>query len=157
MDMTELMLKMIALSLVLRVTAMQFRSPLSRTLSMPCEYDYEAQGSIEQLSMQWKSPRSQLLCHFIKHKDYRNCTQGYSALYTPGNITLIVHKVKEADFGKHVCSVSKRHAFVDYIIELVQMTESSTPLPSDKQERTGYAQEHLLLLGCSLIMSILGC
>ncbi|KAF5899841.1 hepatocyte cell adhesion molecule-like, partial [Clarias magur] len=101
---------------------MQLRSPLSRTLSMPCEYDYEAQGSVQQLSLQWKSPKSQLLCHFIKHKDYRNCTQGYSALYTPGNITLVIHEVKEADFGKHVCSVSKRHAFVDYTIELLQET-----------------------------------
>lgn len=103
------------------VTALQLRSPLKRPLSMPCEYDYEAHGAIEQLSLQWRSPKSQLLCHFIKHKDYRNCTQGYSALYTPGNITLIIHKVKDEDFGKHVCSVSKRHAFVDYIIELVQV------------------------------------
>ncbi|TSP36122.1 Hepatocyte cell adhesion molecule [Bagarius yarrelli] len=91
-------------------------------LRISCEYDYETHGAIEQLSVQWRSPESQLLCHFIKHKDYRNCTQGYSALYTPGNITLIIHKVAEQDFGKHVCSVSKRHAFSDYIIELVQMT-----------------------------------
>ncbi|MCJ8748803.1 hypothetical protein PDJAM_G00168760 [Pangasius djambal] len=157
MDMTDLMLRMIVLTFVLRVTALQLHSPPRQTVSMPCEYDYEAHGAIEQLSLQWRSPKSQLLCHFIKHKDYRNCTQGYSALYTPGNITLIIHKVKEEDFGKHVCSVSKRHAFLDYIIELVQVTESSTPLPTDKEEHSGYAQDHLLLLGCSLFVSLFGC
>ncbi|KAI5608356.1 neurogranin [Silurus asotus] len=102
------------------VTALQLGSLPARKLSMPCEYEYEAQGAIKQLSLQWKSPKSQLLCHFIKHKDYRNCTQGYSTLYTPGNITLVIDTVKEDDFGKHVCSVSKRHSFSDFIIELVK-------------------------------------
>ncbi|KAG7314532.1 hypothetical protein KOW79_021835 [Hemibagrus wyckioides] len=111
-----------SISAHLKVTALQLHSPLMQTLRMPCEYDYEAQGAVEQLSVQWRSPKSQLLCHFIKHKNYRNCTQGYSARYTPGNITLIIQKVKEEDFGKHVCSVSKRHAFLDYVIELVQVT-----------------------------------
>ncbi|KAK3509118.1 hypothetical protein QTP70_020229 [Hemibagrus guttatus] len=120
MDRKELMLMILMLHFVFQVTALQLHSPLMQNLSMPCEYDYEAHGAIEQLSVQWRSPQSQLLCHFIKHKNYRNCTQGYSALYTPGNITLIIQKVKEEDFGKHVCSVSKRHAFLDYIIELTQ-------------------------------------
>ncbi|KAF7688845.1 hypothetical protein HF521_013652 [Silurus meridionalis] len=104
---------------------------------MPCEYEYEAQGAIKQLSLQWKSPKSQLLCHFIKHKDYRNCTQGYSTLYTPGNITLIIDTVKEDDFGKHVCSVSKRHSFSDFIIELVKVTDSSAP-PTDNEEHSDH-------------------
>ncbi|CAM4536031.1 unnamed protein product [Leuciscus chuanchicus] len=57
---------------------------------MPCHYEYETQGSIQQLSLQWRSPRNQLLCHLIKHKKYSNCTAGYSVHYNPGNITLII-------------------------------------------------------------------
>ncbi|KAL0192543.1 hypothetical protein M9458_010839, partial [Cirrhinus mrigala] len=59
-------------------------------IKMPCQYEYEARGSIQQLSLQWRSPRNQLLCHLIKHKTYSNCTAGYSVHYNPGNITLII-------------------------------------------------------------------
>lgn len=85
---------------------------------MPCQYEYETQGSIQQLSLQWRSPRNQLLCHLIKHKKYSNCTAGYSVHYNPGNITLIITEVRQEDFGRHVCSVSKLHEFSDFSIEL---------------------------------------
>lgn len=87
---------------------------------MPCQYEYETRGSIQQLSLQWRSPRNQLLCHLIKHKKYSNCTAGYSVHYNPGNITLVIAEVKQEDFGRHVCSVSKLHEFSDFSIELNQ-------------------------------------
>jgi len=89
-------------------------------IKMPCQYEYETQGSIQQLSLQWRSPRNQLLCHLIKHKKYSNCTAGYSVHYNPGNITLIIAEVRQEDFGSHVCSVSKLHEFSDFSIELSQ-------------------------------------
>ncbi|KAL6463408.1 hypothetical protein MHYP_G00277990 [Metynnis hypsauchen] len=122
MDMTGLMLRLVLLCFTLEVTAIQLHSSPAQTLALPCRYDYEAQGSIPQLSLQWRSPSKQLLCHFIKHKAYRNCTAGYSVLYVPGNVTLVIDKVKEEDFGRHVCSISKRHDFVDYTIQLVRGT-----------------------------------
>ncbi len=39
-------------------------------------------------------------------------------LYNPGNITLIIADVRQEDFGRHVCSVSKLHEFSDFNIEL---------------------------------------
>lgn len=102
------------------VTSITVRSPPGCTIKMPCQYEYEIQGSIQQLSLQWRSPRNHLLCHLIKHKTYSNCTPGYKVHYSPGNITLIIAHVSQEDFGKHVCSVSKLHEFSDFTIELKQ-------------------------------------
>ncbi|KAK2853644.1 hypothetical protein Q5P01_006305 [Channa striata] len=87
-------------------------------VTLPCSYHYEDQTHISQLSVQWRSPHNQLLCHYIKHKDFQNCTMGYTMTYSPGTITLTIQQVRVEDFGAHVCSVSKRHEFSDYSIEL---------------------------------------
>lgn len=42
--------------------------------------------------------------------------------YIPGKITLTIKEVKMDDFGSHVCSVSKRHEFSDFSLELAMMT-----------------------------------
>ncbi|XP_076866762.1 uncharacterized protein LOC143518176 [Brachyhypopomus gauderio] len=155
MDMTELILRLMLLWFT--VKALELRSPPARPLAMPCVYDYEVHGGIQQLSLQWHSPAARLLCNFIKHKAYRNCTAGYSVLYAPGNATLVIDSVKEEDYGKHVCTVSKHHDFLDYIIYIMRAIESSTSPPAAKGEHSGCARNHLFLLGCSLFVSVFGC
>ena len=85
-------------------------------------YHYEDQSNIPQLSVQWRGPNNGLLCHYIKHKGFQNCTEGHSMTYIPGKITLTIKEVKMDDFGSHVCSVSKRHEFSDFSLELAMMT-----------------------------------
>lgn len=101
------------------VTAVRVFSPLGLTAGLPCYYGFESLEDIKQLSLQWKGPSNELFCHFIKHKAYQNCTPGYSLVYTPNNITLSIMTVKWTDFGTHVCSVSKRHEFSDFRIEVI--------------------------------------
>ncbi|KAA8579328.1 hypothetical protein FQN60_010668, partial [Etheostoma spectabile] len=73
-------------------------------VTLPCPYHYEDHAHISQLSVQWRSPHNELLCHHIKHKAYQNCTQGYTITYSPGSITLTIQHVSVEDFGAHVCS-----------------------------------------------------
>ena len=64
-----------------------------------------------------------IYCYIICYvKAFRNCTQGYSLDYTPRKITLSITEVRTQDFGSHVCSVSKRHEFTDFSIELAAKT-----------------------------------
>lgn len=107
------------------VTAVRVFSPLGQTVGLPCKYGFESLRDLKQLSLQWKGPSNELLCHFIKHKAYQNCTPGYSLEYTPDNITLTIWMVKRTDFGTHVCSVSKRHEFSDFSIDLILKTGES--------------------------------
>ncbi|GLD55712.1 hyaluronan and proteoglycan link protein 4-like protein [Lates japonicus] len=92
-------------------------------VTLPCSYHYEDHTHISQLSVQWRSPHNELLCHYIKHKAFQNCTAGYTIIYSPGSITLTIQQVKMEDFGAHVCSVGKRHEFSDYNIELARMPD----------------------------------
>lgn len=91
-------------------------------VTLPCTYHNEDNTQVSQLSVQWRSPHNELLCHYIKHKAFQNCTAGYSITNTSGSITLTVQQVKMEDFGAHVCSVSTRDEFSDYSIELVRMS-----------------------------------
>lgn len=92
-----------------------------QTVTLPCSYHYENDTQLSQLSVQWRSPNNELLCHYIKHKSFQNCSDGYSIAYRPGSITLTIQRVRTEDFGAHVCSVSKRHEFSDYSVELDRM------------------------------------
>ena len=94
-------------------------------VTLPCSYHYEDDTHISQLSVQWKSPGNELLCHYIKHKAFQNCTPGYAIVYSPGSITLTVQRVGAGDFGVHVCSVAKRHEFSDYSVEVARMPGGS--------------------------------
>ncbi|KAG7242771.1 hypothetical protein INR49_020146 [Caranx melampygus] len=91
-------------------------------VTLLCSYHYEDEAHISQLSVQWRSPGNELLCHYIKHKFYQNCTAGYSIAYSPGSITLTIQRVSMEDFGVHVCSVNKRHEFSDHSILVARMS-----------------------------------
>lgn len=91
-------------------------------VSLPCSYHYEDGSQVSQLSVQWRSPRNELLCHYIKHKSFQNCSAGYDMSYSPGSITLTIQEVRAEDYGAHVCSVSKRHEFSDHRVELDRMS-----------------------------------
>ncbi|XP_078141411.1 uncharacterized protein LOC144539621 [Centroberyx gerrardi] len=121
-------------------------------VTLPCSYHYEDHTHITQLSVQWRSPRNELLCHYIKHKAFQNCTVGYTISYTPGSITLTVQEVKMEDFGAHVCSVSKRHEFTDYSIELAMMTEPVTSAPTSGWSQSGHTRRLILLPALSLFI-----
>ncbi|KAI3377887.1 hypothetical protein L3Q82_008465 [Scortum barcoo] len=99
---------------------------LGQPVTFPCSYHYEDQAHISQLSVQWRSPNNELLCHYIKHKAFQNCTDGYAISYSPGSIALTVQRVNMDDFGFHVCSVSKRHEFSDYSVELSRSLQLRT-------------------------------
>ncbi|CAL8243652.1 unnamed protein product [Lota lota] len=91
---------------------------------MPCAYRYEDHGEVPQLSVQWRGPPGRgLLCHYIKHKAFQNCSRGYSLSYRPGSILLTIQQVQAQDYGTHVCSVSKRHDVSDNSIHLAMRTE----------------------------------
>lgn len=90
--------------------------------TLPCPYHYEEHVQVPQLSVQWRSPNNQLLCHYIKHKSYQNCSSGYTIVYVPGSIRLVVQQLDLYDFGVHVCSVGKKHEFSDYRIEVVRVS-----------------------------------
>ncbi len=95
-------------------------------VSVPCSYHYEDDTHVSQLSVQWRrSPNDKLLCYYIKHKAFENCTAGYSITYSPGNITLTIQRVTMEDFEAHVCFVSIREEFVDYSFELVRISGES--------------------------------
>lgn len=94
-------------------------------VTLPCFYPYEDRSALSQLSVQWRSPDNQLLCHYIKHKDFQRCDEGYHMTYRPGSITLTVQRVRLQDFGPHVCSVSKRDEFLDYSVELARASGES--------------------------------
>ncbi|KAK5874473.1 hypothetical protein PBY51_019415 [Eleginops maclovinus] len=106
-------------------------------VTLPCSYNYEENTHIPQLSVQWRGPNNQLLCHYIKHKAYQNCTSGYTITYSPGSITLTIQHVHMEDFGAHVCSVSKPHEFSDYSMNLVRMSESVTSAPKSGGDLSG--------------------
>lgn len=91
-----------------------------RRATLPCFYPYEERSALPQLSVQWRDPDNQLLCHYIKHKAFQRCSRGYHMSYRPGSITLTIQHVRLQDFGPHVCSVSKRDEFVDHTVELVR-------------------------------------
>ncbi|AWP01057.1 Hypothetical protein SMAX5B_021159 [Scophthalmus maximus] len=92
-------------------------------VTLPCPYHYEDDGHVSQLSVQWRSPNHELLCHYIKHRRFHNCSAGYALSYRPGSITLSVLRVATHDLGLHVCSVAKRHEFSDLSVQLVRMSE----------------------------------
>ncbi|XP_076737886.1 uncharacterized protein LOC143416503 [Maylandia zebra] len=121
--------------------------------TLPCSYHYEDQMHIFQLSIQWRSPLNELLCHYIKHKAFQNCTAGYTISYSPGNITLTVLQARLEDFGTHVCSVSKRHEFSDYSIELARMSDSVTSAPTGGMNQSGLTWRLIILhaLACLLV------
>ncbi|KAM4593478.1 uncharacterized protein PAE49_007816 isoform 2-T2 [Odontesthes bonariensis] len=106
-------------------------------VTLPCSYHYEDGAHISQLSVQWRSPLNELLCHYIKHKAFQNCSAGYAISYSPGSIALSIHQVRPHDLGTHVCSVSKRHEFSDYSIELDSMAESVTSAPTGGVKHSG--------------------
>ncbi|XP_071345794.1 CD276 antigen-like [Trachinotus anak] len=114
-------------------------------VTLLCSYHYEDHTNVSQLSVQWRSPHNELLCHYIKHKAFQNCTAGYTIIYAPGNITLTIQQVRMEDFGVHVCSVSKRHEFSDYSIELARMSESVTSAPKSRGSQSGHTWTLILL------------
>ncbi|XP_077942000.1 hyaluronan and proteoglycan link protein 4-like isoform X2 [Gasterosteus aculeatus] len=114
-------------------------------VSLPCSYHYEDHARVSQLSVQWRSPGDQLLCHYIKHKAYRNCSAGYAVAYRPGSITLTIRSVGAQDFGTHVCSVSKPHEFSDFSVELARMSDPVTLAPNGGN-RSGPTWINLLTL-----------
>ncbi|XP_034385706.1 hyaluronan and proteoglycan link protein 4-like [Cyclopterus lumpus] len=115
-------------------------------VSLPCPYHYEDHAHVSQLSVQWRSPVNELLCHYIKHRAYRNCTAGYAVAYRPGSITLSIQRVHARDFGAHVCSVSEPHEFSDYSVELVRMPESFTSAPKSGGNQSGLSWLLVFLL-----------
>ncbi|CAK6977273.1 hypothetical protein D5F01_LYC04366 [Scomber scombrus] len=114
-------------------------------VTLPCTYHYEDHANISQLSVQWRSPNNELLCHYIKHKVFQNCTAGYAITYAPGSITLSIQQVKMEDFGAHVCSVSKRHEFSDFSIVLAKMSETVTSAPTGGSSQSGPSWRLVLL------------
>lgn len=94
-------------------------------VTLPCFYPYEDRSALSQLSVQWRGPNNQLLCHYIKHKGFQKCSEGYHMTYRPGSITLAIQQVRLQDFGPHVCSVSKRDEFLDYSMELARESGES--------------------------------
>lgn len=102
--------------------AVQVFGEAGQRVTLPCLYHYEDTSQLSQLSVQWRSPTNALLCHFIKHKSFTNCSDGYAISYQPANITLHVLHAHTRDYGTHVCSVSKPHQFSDYKVELSQTT-----------------------------------
>ncbi|MFT7818564.1 uncharacterized protein LOC111846276 [Arapaima gigas] len=140
--MVVIFLRLLLCSFVMKGTAVKVLATIGGQASLPCRYEYEEAGAIEELSVQWKGPQQQLLCHFVKHKSFRNCTPGYDLIYTPGRITLVIGQVAAEDAGSHVCSVSKRHTFSDFVAQLSLRTRSTGP--------------HLLLLSCVLLVCFWG-
>lgn len=130
-------------------------TPGSRA-EIPCRYTYEDQGAIAEMSVQWRGPENQVLCHYIKHKSFRNCTPGYSLDYAPGQITLIIEEVAVADLGTHVCSVSKRHEFSDFDAELSLRPKSFTESPKANGNHSGNKGGALFLFGWALSACFLG-
>lgn len=102
--------------------------------SLPCPYHYEDHSSLPELSVQWRGPQNLLLCHYVKHRAFQNCTAGYSISYSPANISLAIHRVRDRDFGTHLCSVSKRHEFSDSRVQLDRQPESVTLVPKGNGE-----------------------
>ncbi|KAJ8276618.1 hypothetical protein COCON_G00083700 [Conger conger] len=129
-------------------------TPGSRA-EIPCRYAYEDQGAIGEMSVQWKGPENQLLCHYIKHKSFQNCTPGYSLDYAPGRITLIIEEAVPGDLGTHVCSVSKRHDFSDFDAELRLRPKSFTEAPRASGNHSGN-KGALFLLGWALSTCFFG-
>ncbi|KAM9366181.1 uncharacterized protein ABDE67_007547 [Symphorus nematophorus] len=125
-----------------------------QSVTLPCSYHYEDDAHVSQLSVQWRSPDNELLCHYIKHKAFQNCTMGYSISYTPGSITLSIQRVRTQDFGAHVCSVSKRHEFSDFSVELVRTSDSVTSAPNTGWSQSGPAWSLLLLHTLGLFVSM---
>ncbi|XP_078029314.1 uncharacterized protein LOC144465091 [Epinephelus lanceolatus] len=123
-------------------------------VTLPCSYHYEDHTHISELSVQWRSPNNDLLCHFIKHKSYQNCTDGYSISYRPGSITLTIQHVSTKDFGAHVCSVSIRDEFSDSSVELVKTSESVTSAPKSRATQSGPSWTLVLLHTLTLCVCV---
>ncbi|KAK1891277.1 CD276 antigen [Dissostichus eleginoides] len=118
-------------------SAVKVLSQPGQQVTLLCSYNYEDNTHIPQLSVQWRGPNNQLLCHYIKHKAYQNCTRGYTISYSPSSITLTIQHVHMEDFGAHVCSVSKPHEFSDYSMELARMSEYVTSAPKSGGDQSG--------------------
>ncbi|KAM9318844.1 uncharacterized protein KZ484_023155 [Pholidichthys leucotaenia] len=116
-----------------------------QSVTLLCSYHYEDQVHIPQLSVQWRSPHNELLCHYIKHKDFQKCTPGYNIKYSPGSISLTIQQARPEDLGTHVCSVSKPHEFSDYRIELASKSESNTSAPMSGVNQSGFTGRLLVL------------
>uniref|UniRef100_A0A1A8EKZ6 Zgc:123297 n=1 Tax=Nothobranchius kadleci TaxID=1051664 RepID=A0A1A8EKZ6_NOTKA len=114
-------------------------------VTLPCSYQYESRTNISQLSVQWRSPANDLLCHYIKHKSFQNCSTGYTIHYRPGNISLIIQQVQTKDIGTHICSVSKRHEFSDFSVDLDGRAEPVTSPPMDGVESSGFSWSYIIL------------
>ncbi|KAE8297725.1 hypothetical protein D5F01_LYC04366 [Larimichthys crocea] len=115
-------------------------------VTFQCSYHYEDHEHVSQLSVQWRNPNNELLCHYIKHKAFQNCTMGYAITYSPGSIALTIQHVKMDDFGVHVCSVSKRHEFSDYSVELARTSDPVTTAPNRGRTQSGPVWTLLVLL-----------
>ncbi|KAJ0001743.1 hypothetical protein NQD34_001539 [Periophthalmus magnuspinnatus] len=125
---TALYMALIWSHLTVKGSEVLFASP-GQPFSLPCVYPYEDHTPLPELSVQWKSPQNQLLCHFVKHKSFLNCSSGYHLSYRPARISLAIERVQNQDYGTHLCSVSKRHEFTDTQVQLSRQTESVTPTP----------------------------
>nr|XP_023672091.1 uncharacterized protein LOC111846276 [Paramormyrops kingsleyae] len=141
---------------LVRGTALRVFTTLGGRAELPCRYEYEDAGPIQELSVQWKGPQHQLLCHFIKHKAFRNCSGGYALDYAPGRIRLCVEEVTAADAGPHVCSVSKQHAFTDSVIELHLTSRSATAAPLPSKCLSGKARGSIPLVSWVLLLCFWG-
>ncbi|KAM9825143.1 uncharacterized protein ACBT44_005941 isoform 2-T2 [Syngnathus typhle] len=113
---------------------------------------YHENTLASQLSVQWRSPHNELLCHYIKHKTFQNCMVGYSITDTDGGIVLTIQRVKTKDIGSHVCSVSKPHEFSDHIIELTMVTKPITSPPQRGLSRSSPNWSLILLLIVCLVV-----
>lgn len=96
-------------------------------LSLPCPYGFEDGQNLERLTVRWTSPRRKLLCHYIKHRKYQNCSAGYAMRYRPGSIQLSIQRAQNRDLGTHVCSVAKPHESQDFSIHVAWMEGSRHP------------------------------
>ncbi|KAJ8388319.1 hypothetical protein AAFF_G00134730 [Aldrovandia affinis] len=146
------LLKILLCSLVISdaVPVVKVLTTSGSRAEFPCRYEYEARGAIGQMSLQWRGPEHRLLCHYIKHKSFQNCTPGYSLDYTPGKITLIIKEVMAADIGTHVCSVNKQHEFSDFLTELSLRPKSSTEAPTANGNHSGNKGGPLFLFSWAL-------
>ncbi|XP_054876989.1 uncharacterized protein LOC129352148 isoform X2 [Poeciliopsis prolifica] len=121
-------------------------------LSLPCPYGFEDEQNLERLTVRWTSPRRKLLCHYIKHRKYQNCSTGYAMRYRPGSIQLSIQWAQNRDLGTHVCSVAKPHESQDFSIHVAWMEESVTSAPAGGGNRPGCSWSFVIIaLTCCFV------
>ncbi|KAM8893511.1 uncharacterized protein AB9W97_010597 [Spinachia spinachia] len=147
---TVLCLGLVLTHLVSKGGTMRVLCRPGQPVALPCSYPYEDHAGVSQLSVQWRSPRGRLLCHYIKHRAYQNCTPGYAVAYRPASVTLTIQSVGTQDFGSHICSVSKPHEFSDFSVELARMSDPVTMAPNGGGNRSG--PTWINLLTCLLLV-----